>query len=124
MSAKYVDALKGYEYFLSTRGRADRDQVNLALKRQGRNPISARTYSHYLSLLDSGFRTYVPINKFDVFQAIGQLPVSPDRRRFYREVAEVPSSLSFDGESWQPATLVDRSIVGFGGLTRKRIPAK
>ncbi len=74
----------------SPTGTPDRQQVNLALKRQGRSAISPRTYSHYLSLLDSGFRTYVPINKFDVFQAIGQLPISPDRRRYSREDAEAP----------------------------------
>lgn len=123
MSAKFVDALKGYEYYLSQRGEATRDEVNQFLQGDGRHPISARTYGHYESLRTHGFRSYVPINKFDVFQALGQLQMAADRRRYGREEIELPAKLSLDGKRWTPATLTDKSLVGFGGVTSTRVDA-
>jgi hypothetical protein len=124
MSARFVDALKGYEYFISRRGKPSRQEVNRELARQGRSHISARTYTHYRLLKENGFRSYVPINKFDVFQAIGELPLSPDRRRFSREMVSEVAEVSFDGEHWSRISLVDRSIVGFGAATSNVLKAK
>jgi len=124
MSARFVDALKGYEYFVSKRGRPTRSQINQHLRSQGRKPISLRTYSHYQSLRENGFRSYIPINKFDVFQALGQLPLSPDRRMYSREETEDAVQASIDGREWFHATLVDRSIVGLGAVTLHKIRAK
>jgi hypothetical protein len=51
MSAEFVDALKGYEYYLKERGEATIDDVNNYLVTHGRRPIQARTYNHYRKLL-------------------------------------------------------------------------
>ena len=66
MTARFVDALKGYEFFLRQRGRASLDEVNKYLMQHGYRPISLRTYTHYHKLLQHGFRYYIPINKFVV----------------------------------------------------------
>jgi len=53
MSAKFVDALKGYEYYLKERGEATTiDDVNNYLVTHGRRSIQARTYGHYRKLLN------------------------------------------------------------------------
>ena len=82
MSAQFVDALKGYDYFLSARGRASREEVNRHLASINRKAIAQRTFTHYGNLIDKGFRSYVPINKFDVFQSLGRLQLAADRRRY------------------------------------------
>ena len=64
------------------------DDINEYLKQEGRHPISVRTYGHYESLQAHGFRSYIPINKFDVFQALGQLQMAADRRRYSRAKIE------------------------------------
>lgn len=77
-NASQVDALKGYEYFLKERGKADFAQVNTFLIREGGNPIAQRTYRHFHKLLKHGFRTYVPINKFDVITSDKKLQLTFD----------------------------------------------
>lgn len=124
MSAKFVDALKGYEYYLARWGEASRDEVNQYLEGEARSPISVRTYGHYESLRAHGFRSYVPINKFDVFQALGRLQMAADRRRYSRVKTELGASVSTDGEQWLPVTLVDKSLVGFGAVTSSRLNVK
>jgi hypothetical protein len=124
MSAKFVDALKGYEYYLSQAGKASRYDINQYLEREGRTPISARTYGHYEGLRSHGFCSYIPINKFDVFQALGQLQMAADRRRYSRAKIALAASVSTDGERWLPVTLVDKSLVGFGGVTSSRLSVK
>lgn len=124
MSAQFVDALKGYEYFLETRGRASRTEINQYLGSTDRRPIARRTYTHYESLLENGFRSYVPINKFDVFQSLGRLQLAADRRRFQREDDELPIKISRDQTRWADAIAIDRSIVGFGIFTVKRFPVR
>jgi len=114
MSAKFVDALKGYEYYLKERGEAIIDDVNNYLVTHGREPIQPRTYAHYRKLLAHGFRSYIPINQFDVFQALGKLQMAADRRRYHRDKTQIPAKVSRDGENWKDATIVDKSLVGFG----------
>src|SRR3990172_13092239 len=114
MSARFVDALKGYEYFLSVRGKADIEDINRHLKKVGRSPIRPRTYIHCQKLIDKGFRSYVPINKFDVFESLGRLQLASDRRKYSREVVDFPAEISRDGASWSSAKLIDSSMVGFG----------
>lgn len=120
MSAQFVDALKGYEYFLSMRGNANRLEVNQHLSSIDRKPIAERTFTHYGKLLENGFRSYVPINKFDVFQSLGKLQVVADRRRYARDTDELPVKFSRDQSRWANGFAIDRSIVGFGILTTKR----
>ena len=124
MSAKFVDALKGYEYYLSRQGEVSRDDINEYLEQEGRSPISVRTYGHYESLRTHGFRSYIPINKFDVFQALGQLQMAADRRRYSRAEIDLAASVSADGERWIPVTLIDKSLVGFGGVTSSGLNIK
>ncbi|HLO14198.1 MAG TPA: PilZ domain-containing protein [Anaerolineales bacterium] len=114
MSAEFVDALKGYEYYLKERGEATIDDVNHYLVTHGRTPIQLRTYGHYRKLLAHGFRSYIPINQFDVFQAIGKLQMAADRRRYHRDKTQIPAKISRDGENWKDAVIVDKSLVGFG----------
>jgi len=71
---------------------------------------------HYQKLLQNGFRSYIPINKFDVFQALGKIQIAADRRRYYRELVELTAKFSRDGKKWVDVTIIDRSIVGFGIL--------
>ena len=124
MSAQFVDALKGYEYFLETRGRANRTEINQHLDSTNRRPIAKRTYTHYEKLLENGFRSYVPINKFDVFQSLGRLQLAADRRRYQRKHEQLPIRISRDQSRWADAIAIDRSNVGFGILTAKRFPIR
>jgi hypothetical protein len=114
MSAEFVDALKGYEYYLKERGEATIDDVNNYLVTHGRRPIQPRTYGHYRKLLAHGFRSYIPINQFDVFQALGKLQMAADRRRYQRDKIHTPAQVSLDREIWKDAIVTDKSLVGFG----------
>src|SRR5512138_209785 len=114
MSAEFVDALKGYEFYLKERGEATIDDVNNYLCTHGRTPIQLRTYGHYRKLLAHGFRSYIPINQFDVFQALGKLQMAADRRRYQRDKVRISARVSFDGENWKDAVVTDKSLVGFG----------
>jgi hypothetical protein len=124
MSAQFVDALKGYEYFLETRGKASRKDVNNFLSDKGRRTISQRTYGHYQKLLSNGFRGYIPINKFDVFQSLGRIQIAADRRRYERRDVSQPVRISRDQDRWTEAIIIDRSIVGFGLLITKKYPIR
>lgn len=124
MSAQFVDALKGYEYYLSKRGKASLDDINTHLLQDGRNPIRLRTYVHYRKLLANGFRNYIPINKFDVFQSLGRLQMVADRRRYSREKVELIAQISRNREKWLSCTIIDKSLVGFGVVTSNRFPCK
>jgi hypothetical protein len=114
MSAKFVDALRGYEYYLGERGAPSIEDVNHYLHVHGRKAIRDRTYGHYRKLLAHGFRSYIPINQFDVFQALGKLQMAADRRRYHRETASMLARLSRDRANWIEGSIVDRSLVGFG----------
>ncbi len=114
MSAEFVDALKGYEYYLRERGEATIEDINNYLTTHSRRPIQSRTYNHYRKLLAHGFRSYIPINQFDVFQALGKIQMAADRRRYHRDKVEIPAKVSRDGEHWKDAIIVDKSLVGFG----------
>ena len=116
MTAEFVDALQGYEYYLKERGKLTIDQVNMHLKNQGRKSISARTYGHYIKLLREGFRNYIPVNQFDVYQTLGRLQMAADRRRYGRENSELIIQVSVDRVKWQNGTVINQSLVGFGIL--------
>jgi hypothetical protein len=114
MSAEFVDALKGYEYYLKQRGKASLLEINNYLVSHGRRPIQLRTYGHYRKLLANGFRSYIPINKFDVFQSLGRVQMAADRRRYDREKVQIPAQISSDGEKWIGSEIIDKSLVGLG----------
>ncbi len=124
MSAQFVDALKGYGFFLESRGKASKDEVNDYLLEHGRRPISPRTYRHYNSLLAHGFEGYIPINKFDVFQSLGRLQMAADRRRYFREIEDLHCEISRNKKSWVAARIIDRSLVGFGVLSSTKFAIK
>lgn len=115
MATTFVDALLGYEYFLGERGHVSQVNINIYLESIGHSPIATRTYTHYRSLLRHGFRSYVPINQFDVSRTLGQLQMAADRRRYSREKCrEMGAMVSLDRNIWFPAEVIDRSLVGFG----------
>ena len=120
MSAEFVDALKGYEYFLKMRGKVTIDDINLYLTRDGRKTIKQRTYIHYRKLIANGFRSYIPINKFDVFQALGQIQMAADRRRYQRLPSSVNVRISRNGKDWVNSVAIDKSLVGFGITTNEK----
>ena len=122
MSAEFVDALKGYEYFLKMRGKVSIDDINHYLSREGRKTIKQRTYTHYRKLIANGFRSYIPINKFDVFQALGQIQIAADRRRYEREISQEFIKLSRNGRDWVDSVVIDKSLVGFGIITSEEFP--
>lgn len=123
MSAKFVDALKGYEYYLKERGESTTiDDVNNYLVTHGRSPIQPRTYGHYRKLLAHGFRSYIPINQFDVFQALGKIQMAADRRRYHRDKIQTSAKVSYDGETWKDAIVLDKSLVGFGVTVLEKFP--
>jgi hypothetical protein len=122
MAAEFVDALIGYEFFLHNRGKVTLDQINDYLLNNQRRPIQHRTYIHYKKLIENGFRSYIPINKFDVFQSLGKIQMAADRRRYGREITELTAKISRNGVSWVDGTLIDRSLVGFGIITKERFP--
>ena len=122
MSAEFVDALKGYEYYLKKRGKVSIKDVNDYLIINRRRPIQLRTYGHYRKLLSHGFRSYIPINKFDVFQALGKIQMVADRRRYERDAFELPAKISRDGDKWIETVLIDKSLVGFGIITKDKFP--
>ena len=113
MSAEFVDALKGYEYYLEQRGKVSLNNINEYLIKQGRRTIQLRTYNHYRKLLSNGFRNYIPINKFDVFQSLGRIQMAADRRRYERDEVEIQGQISIDYEKWFNATIVNKSLVGY-----------
>jgi hypothetical protein len=124
MSANFGDARIGYEHFIYTHGNASIDQINDFLMANNRTPISERTYTHYRSLMRYGFRSYFPINQFDVSRMLGQLPVAPDRRRYEREKIDIETTISTDGIIWILARIIDKSMIGFGMSTAKELPIK
>jgi hypothetical protein len=121
-NALYVDALKGYEFYLKKRGRTILDEINLNLVQEGRHEIAHRTYTHYHKLMVHGFRNYLPINKFDVMASLGHLQAAADRRNYSREAINLPILLSRDGLIWVDGFTIDRSIVGFGIKVEKKFP--
>jgi hypothetical protein len=121
MTALFVDALLGYEYFVEKGGKVTRDEINHYLTSKGRRRIQHRTYTHYKKLIENGFRTYVPINKFDVFQSLGKLQMAADRRRYHREKRIDPVEISRDGKDWILASITDISLVGYG-IVSPRFP--
>lgn len=124
MAAGFVDALLGYEFYLQTRGEATMTDVNAHLESKNRYPIALRTYQHYRKLIRHGFRTYVPINKFDVFQSLGKLQMAADRRRYTRRQVNANAEISRDSDNWCGCTIIDQSLVGFGILTDKKFPIR
>jgi hypothetical protein len=122
MSAEFVDALKGYDYFLKMRGKVTIEDINQYLTSEGRRTIRQRTYVHYRKLIANGFRTYIPINKFDVFQALGQIQIAADRRRYEREPSHKSIKISRDRKEWVNGVVIDRSLVGFGITTNGKFP--
>src|SRR5512138_2450822 len=122
MSAEFVDALKGYEFYLKERGEATIEDVNNYLITHGRRTIQARTYNHYRKLLAHGFRSYIPINQFDVFQALGKLQMAADRRRYQRDKVQISAKVSYDSENWRDTVIEDKSLVGFGISMVGRLP--
>lgn len=122
MSAQFVDALLGYEYFLSKRGKVSLDDLNEYLVKNNRRQIQLRTYTHYHKLLKNGFRSYIPINKFDVFQSLGKLQMAADRRRFSRDENVLSAKITRNGKKWIQCNIIDRSLVGFGIVTSERFP--
>jgi hypothetical protein len=124
MAAKFVDALKGYEYFLENRGKTSLEDINIYLEIKGRSPISLRTYSHYKKLIKRGIISYVPINQFDVDVTLGRLQMATDRRRYSRELTQGEASVSADGTKWIKANILNKSEVGFGFLTENPLQFK
>jgi hypothetical protein len=124
MSAQFVDALKGYEFFLNSRGKASREEINDNLIALGRRRISPRTYRHYGHLIMHGFESYIPINKFDVFQSLGRLQMAADRRRYPRQRSDLECQISRNRKKWTKARLIDRSSVGFGLETTSVFPVR
>jgi hypothetical protein len=124
MPATFVDLLKGYEYFINKGGKASLEEINDFLINSDRNEISKRAYTHYRSLMRYGFSSYFPINQFDVSRMLGQLPVAPDRRRYARENVEIEVMVSKDKNTWIPAKIIDKSIIGYGLLTSQKLSIK
>ncbi len=124
MAAQFVDALKGYEYFLQHRGKVPLENINEFLKDSRRNPIHERTFNHYGNLLKHGFRSYVPINQFDVFRTLGRLQMASDRRQYVREEADIDAEFSLDRNTFIQANIINRSPVGFGIKTKQPFPLK
>ncbi|MGP8051335.1 MAG: PilZ domain-containing protein [Desulfobaccales bacterium] len=124
MAAQFVDALKGYEYFLQHRGKVTLENINEFLKESRRNPIHERTFNHYGNLLKHGFRSYVPINQFDVFRTLGRLQMASDRRRYVREEADIDAEISLDRNTFIQTNIINRSPVGFGIKTKQPFPLK
>jgi hypothetical protein len=124
VSAQFVDALKGYEFYLSNRGLVSLEEINEFLIADGRNAISQRTYAHYRKLLAQGFRSYIPINKFDIFQALGKIQIAADRRGKSREITEVSAYVSKNRSAWVAAIILDKSPVGFGIQINERFPIR
>ncbi len=98
------------------------EEINNYLLHINRNEIQHRTYTHYKKLVENGFHSYIPINKFDVFQSLGKIQLAADRRRYGREISEVPVKISRNGVLWVDGTLIDRSLVGFGIVIKEIFP--
>jgi hypothetical protein len=87
------------------------------------NPfLSISPQVYYKKLIAHGFRSYIPINKFDVFQSLGKIELAADRRRYYRETIEQPVLISRDGIRWINGKIIDKSLVGFGIVTQHKFP--
>jgi len=131
MAAQFVDALKGYEYYVEQRGKALLEDINAFLQSIDLSPISQRTYGHYQKLLKRGFMSYVPINQFDVYQTLDKLQVASDRRRYPRDILDIDAKISMDKNTWNPAKIINGamhlthvtpicSILPHGGVSQDR----
>lgn len=124
MSANFGDARIGYEHYIDTRGNVSFEEINDYLLKIKHNPISQRTFNHYRSLMRYGYRSYFPINQFDVSRMLGQLPVAPDRRRYEREKVNIEAKISTDGIIRINTKVIDKSIIGFGMSTSEKLSIK
>lgn len=124
MAAQFVDALKGYEYYIEHRGKPLLEDINIFLESVNLSPISQRTYGHYRKLLKRGFMSYVPINQFDVYQTLDKLQVASDRRRYTRDIVDLDAKVSIDKSTWIPVKIINRSLVGFGMVTSTKVTIK
>ncbi len=122
--AQFVDSLKGYEYFLQSRGKTSLDDINKYLRSVNCRIIHYRTYKHYEKLLKRGFSSYIPINQFDVSRTLGKLQFASDRRQYSREITQLNAKVSKDGEIWIPVNIRDKSLVGFGIETNNQFSLK
>jgi hypothetical protein len=124
MAAQFVDALKGYDYYIENRGKVSLENINDYLESKGRNPVRERTYGHYQKLLKRGFISYIPINQFDVYQTLDKLQMATDRRRYPRDIIDIDTKFSLERRTWIPAKIIDRSLVGFGMAIYDKFPIK
>ncbi len=64
--ASTADAAAGWTIYRDADFALSLDEINERLVRQGRAPVSLRTYRHYGKLQRYGYERYVPINQLDV----------------------------------------------------------
>ena len=123
-NALFVDALLGYKYYVDERGKASLSKINEYLSKADRREISLRTYTHYNNLYKNGFTSYIPINKFDVFRALGKVYAASDRRAFPRQKVNLNGQISRNAQTWEEIKLHNISPIGLGGQTVERFPVR
>lgn len=91
--ASFEDAASGWAVFRARSGEVTRAQLNQALRAQGRQPISDRTYAHYQKLLRLGYSEYVSINRLDIRHANDSIFDISDRSRYLENRFDGPGTL-------------------------------
>ncbi len=63
---KHLAARTGFDLYIGSGRRMNRDSINRELDRRGLPPIAERTFGHYRRMTDRGQVAYMPINEFDM----------------------------------------------------------
>lgn len=66
MTARYEDALEGWEIFKESGYSVSLTEINAELRRRGLRAVSGRMFQHYHKLFRYGYEEYLPINQLDV----------------------------------------------------------
>lgn len=72
-NASPTDAKAGFEIYRQSGGVTSLENLNRRLVETDHGPVSQRTFRHYRRLVDTGISDYIPINRFDVARASGDL---------------------------------------------------
>lgn len=80
--AQFEDAVVGWGIYRDRSGQVSLQQLNQAIRAQGREPVSPRMYKHYEKLMRLGYDEYVSINRLDIRHANDSIFDLSDRSRY------------------------------------------
>jgi hypothetical protein len=108
--------------FLQHSGEVELDEINEYLRGIGLRPVSPRMLVHYRRLYEHGYRSYIPINRFDIARA-GDHAWSEELRARYPEIRRsFPAEITWEGGTYD-ATVETLGIATATVVTEPTPPA-